>query len=245
VREIAIVGNDPYIFGVSPRFFFHRRFLLADLAPLLRAVIETTPIMNAQGHTLFATAIGACGIAWNEHGVIGVQLPQAGEAQTAWRLASRFPATARAEPPPRIAAAIADIVALLTGEPVNLTDVVLDEEDLSAFDRAAYAVARRVPPGETITYGEIAARIGDPHAARAVGRSMGANPYPIIVPCHRVLGADGKMGGFSAAGGIVTKAKLLSIERARIDTSPLLFEDLPIAVRPPSSGAKRRPPYNV
>ena len=196
--------------------------------------------MNPQGHTLFTTAIGVCGLAWGERGVIGVQLPQAQEAQTAARLVKRFPMAARAEAPPRpITQIVADIVALLTGEPVDLTGVALDEDGLPAFDRAAWAVARTVPPGETITYGQIAARLGDPNAARAVGRAMGANPFPIIVPCHRVLGADGRMGGFSAAGGVEAKARLLSIERARIDAAPLLFEDLPITVKSP---LKRRRP---
>jgi methylated-DNA-[protein]-cysteine S-methyltransferase len=188
--------------------------------------------MNPQGHTLFATSIGCCGLAWGEHGIVGVQLPQANEARTRERLASRFPLSARSEPPPDIARTVGAIVALLAGEPVDLTDAVLDESGLPAFDRAVYAIARATPPGETITYGQIAARIGDPQAARSVGRAMGANPYPIIVPCHRVLGADGKMGGFSAAGGVVTKARLLSIERARIDGAPLLFDDLPITVKP-------------
>ena len=197
-------------------------------------MIETLPIMDSQGHTLFTTAIGACGLAWGERGVVGVQLPQASEGRTRERLAGRFPMAARAEPPPpHITQIVAAIRELLTGEPVDLTGVVLDEEGLPAFDRAAWAVARTVPPGETITYGEIAARIGDPQAARAVGRAMGANPFPIIVPCHRVLGADGKMGGFSATGGVVAKARLLSIERARIDGAPLLFDDLPITVKPP------------
>ncbi len=196
--------------------------------------------MNPQGHTLFATAIGACGLAWGARGVVGVQLPQADEARTRERLARRFPMAARTEPPPpHIAHIVAAMTQLLTGEAVDLTGVVLDEEGLPAFDRAAWAVARGVPPGETITYGQIAGRLGDPHAARAVGRAMGANPFPIIVPCHRVLGADGRMGGFSAAGGIEAKARLLSIERARIDAAPLLFEDLPITVKSPLE--RRRP----
>ncbi len=89
-----------------------------------------------------------------------------------------------------------------------------------------------MPPGKTITYGEIAGRIGDPRAARAVGRAMGANPFPIIVPCRRVRGSNGRMGGFSANGGILSMAGLLSIERARIDDAPLLFEELPFNVRP-------------
>ena len=152
--------------------------------------------MNSQGLTLFATPIGHCGLAWGDNGVVGVQLPQESGARTQARLAGRFPDAAYAEPPARIAQVIAAVGRLLAGEPVDLTGVVLDEEGLPEFDRAAWAVARTVPPGETITYGQIAARLGDPHAARAVGRAMGANPFPIIVPCHRVLGADGRMGGF-------------------------------------------------
>lgn len=194
-------------------------------------MIETPPIMNPQGLTLFGTSIGCCGLAWGEHGIVGVQLPQASEARTRERLEGRFPKAAPAEPPPEIADTVTAIVALLEGEPADLTEARLDERGLPAFDRAAYAIARATPPGETITYGEIATRIGDAGAARAVGRAMGANPFPIIVPCHRVLGADGKMGGFSAAGGVVTKARLLSIERARIYDAPLLFDDLPITVR--------------
>jgi methylated-DNA-[protein]-cysteine S-methyltransferase len=195
--------------------------------------------MNSQGLTLFATPIGHCGLAWGDKGVVGVQLPQESGARTQARLAGRFPDAAYAEPPAQIAQVIAAVGRLLAGEPVDLTGVMLDEDGLPAFDRAAWAVARTVPPGETITYGQIAARLGDPHAARAVGRAMGANPFPIIVPCHRVLGADGRMGGFSAAGGVEAKARLLSIERARIDAAPLLFEDLPITVKSP---LKRRRP---
>jgi methylated-DNA-[protein]-cysteine S-methyltransferase len=196
-------------------------------------------IMNPQGLTLFATPIGHCGLAWGDHGVVGVQLPQATQARTQARLAGRFPDAAYSEPPDPIAQVIAAIGRLLAGESVDLTGVVLDEAGRPDFDRAAWAMARTVPPGETITYGEIARRLGDPAAARAVGRAMGANPFPIIVPCHRVLGADGRMGGFSAAGGVEAKARLLSIERARIDGAPLLFEDLPITVKSP---LKRRRP---
>ena len=86
---------------------------------------------------------------------------------------------------------------------------------MSEFDTAVYRVARDIPPGETLTYGEIAERLDDPGAARAVGQALGANPIPIIIPCHRVLAAGGRAGGFSAPGGVATKLELLEIERRR------------------------------
>ena len=214
---------------------------LPGLAARAACVIQTLPIMNSQGLTLFARPIGHCGLAWGDNGVVGVQLPQdergahpgaaGGGAFPTRLMPSRRPRSQRSSPPSW---------RLLEGEPIDLTGVVLDEDvDCRRSTATAWAVARTVPPGQTITYGEIAARLGDPHAARAVGRAMGANPFPIIVPCHRVLGADGRMGGFSAAGGVEAKARLLSIERARTDGAPMLFQDLPITVKPP---LKRRQP---
>jgi methylated-DNA-[protein]-cysteine S-methyltransferase len=196
--------------------------------------------MGAQGHILFATPIGPCGLAWGDRGILAVQLPQKDEQATRARLLRRAPAAPATEPPAEIAQVAAAIVALLEGHSADLTGAMLDMDGLPDFDRAAYAVARTIPPGATITYGEIAARLGDPNTARAVGQAMGANPFPIIVPCHRVLGANGRMGGFSASGGLVTKARLLSIERARIDDAPLLFEELPIAVRSPTARPRGR-----
>jgi methylated-DNA-[protein]-cysteine S-methyltransferase len=110
--------------------------------------------------------------------------------------------------------AIAGIVALLAGEARDLRDVVLDERTLDPFRRAVFAAAREVGPGETSSYGEIARAIGQPGAARAVGRALGSNPYPIVVPCHRVLAADGGLTGFSSPGGIATKRRMLEIEGA-------------------------------
>jgi methylated-DNA-[protein]-cysteine S-methyltransferase len=119
--------------------------------------------------------------------------------------------------------AIDGIVALLGGEPADLTAVPLDMERLPAFQRAVYEIARTIPPGDTLTYGEIAARLGDPGTARAVGQALGSNPFPIVVPCHRVLAAGGRLGGFSAHGGTATKLRLLTLERARAVT-PSLFD---------------------
>ena len=166
------------------------------------------------GFALFDTAIGRCGIAWNERGVAGVQLPEGSEHDTRTRLRRRF-ADARETPPPApVQRAIDGVVALLRGEPSELDAVTLDMEGVPPFHRRVYEVARTIPPGTTLSYGEVAARMGEPGAARDVGQALGQNPFAIIVPCHRVLAANGKVGGFSARGGVRTKLRLISSERA-------------------------------
>ncbi len=119
-------------------------------------------------------------------------------------------------------AAIADIVALLDGGACDLSCVALDMEGVADFDRKVYEVARTIAPGETMSYGAIAARLGDPGAARGVGQALGRNPFAIVVPCHRVVTADGGLGGFSAAGGSATKRRMLEIEGAAV-APPTLF----------------------
>ncbi|MEO8667293.1 MAG: methylated-DNA--[protein]-cysteine S-methyltransferase [Bauldia sp.] len=170
--------------------------------------------------------------------MFALHLPEASENATRARLLRRFPEATEAIPSEAVEQAIAAIVALTSGAATELGFVQLDLRHVPAFDRRVYAVARSVPAGETITYGEIARRIGEPGAARAVGKALGNNPFAIIVPCHRVLGADGKIGGFSARGGITTKARLLSIEKARTSKIPALFDDLPLAVRAPRRGIR-------
>jgi methylated-DNA-[protein]-cysteine S-methyltransferase len=187
--------------------------------------------MAAQGYTLFDTPIGRCAIAWSARGIVGLQLPEAGEAQTGARLKKRFPGALEMPPPPETQSAIDAVRGLLDGDKTDLSAIPLDMDDIPPFHRAVYEVARAIPPGKTLTYGEIAASLGDPGAARAVGQALGQNPIAIIVPCHRVLAAGGKTGGFSANGGIDTKLKMLSIERARTSDAPLLFEDLPLAAK--------------
>jgi len=173
--------------------------------------------MTASGFALFDTAIGRCGIAWGDRGIAGVQLPEAGEPETRARMLHRFPAAGEAVPPPEVQRAIDSIVALLRGEDSDLSGVALDMEHVPAFHRRVYEVARTIPPGMTLSYGAIAARIGASGAARAVGQALGRNPFPIVVPCHRVLAAGGKIGGFSAEGGITTKRRMLAIEGARLN----------------------------
>lgn len=179
---------------------------------------------------IFDTAIGTCGIVWNVHGVAGVQIHDGTEGATRARLLRRF-AGAKEEPPPaHVQRAIDGIVALLCGEKRDLNDVTLDTGDLPEFNRKVYAIARTIPPGSTLTYGEIAERLGDRLLARDVGQALGQNPIPLIVPCHRVLAAGGKTGGFSAPGGVVSKLRLLSIEGAQ-PSGPTLFDHLPLVAK--------------
>ena len=175
---------------------------------------------------LFETAIGPCGIAWGARGVVLVQLPEADAERTRARVRRRRPEAREAPAPAPVAQAIADITALLRGEPADLTGVQLDMDGVPDFHRRLYEAARTIPAGRTLTYGELAARIDEPGGARVVGEAMGRNPFAIIVPCHRVVAAGGKLGGFSAGGGATTKQRMLAIERARPAGTPDLFDAL-------------------
>ncbi|HEV7178360.1 MAG TPA: methylated-DNA--[protein]-cysteine S-methyltransferase [Candidatus Baltobacteraceae bacterium] len=182
--------------------------------------------MSAYGVALFDTAIGYCGIAWSGRGIAGVQLPQA-DAQTARvRLLSRFPLSPETRPAGNEQRAIDGIVALLRREHADLALIALDMEDVPPFARRVYEITRALGPGDTMTYGEIALRMGLPGAARAVGQALGHNPFPLIVPCHRVLAAHGKAGGFSAYGGVTTKFRILALEDRRWEPEPTLFETM-------------------
>ena len=177
----------------------------------------------ALGFTLFPTALGTCGIVWGEHGVLGLQLPEPIEAATRARLMRRHGDAAEQAPPAAVQQAIAGIVALLGGDAADLQSVPLDMHHVPPFDRRVYEIARRIPAGRTRTYGDIATALGQPGAAREVGQALGRNPFAIIVPCHRVLAAGGKPGGFSARGGVHTKLRLLAIEQAVVGDGADLF----------------------
>lgn len=179
--------------------------------------------MNAQGFALFDTPIGTCGIAWSGRGIAGLQLPEPTAAATRARVKRRWPGAVEAEAVPAgVQRALDRVRTLLSGDAVDLADIPLDLEAAPEFHRRVYEVARTIPPGRTMTYGEIARRLGVPHESREVGQALGRNPVAIIVPCHRVLGADGKMGGFSANGGASTKRRMLEIEGApEVGAGPL------------------------
>ncbi len=178
--------------------------------------------MNAS-FSLFSTPIGVCAIAWAERGLVGVWLPETDGRRTRARLLRRLPQAAEAPPPAEVRRAIEEITALLSGERRDLSAIRLDFEAVGDFPRRVYEVARTIPPGETLTYGEVATKLGDPRRAREVGQALARNPFPIVVPCHRVLAAKGRSGGFSAPGGVSTKLRLLEIEGARVAGIPTLF----------------------
>jgi methylated-DNA-[protein]-cysteine S-methyltransferase len=186
--------------------------------------------MTTCSFSLFETAIGPCGIVWTARGIAGVQLPEANERVTRERVLRRFAGARETPPTAQVQRAVDGIVALLRGEPVDLTGVTIDNEGTPEFNARVYAVARTIPPGQTMTYGEIAERLGDKLLAREVGTALGQNPCPIIMPCHRVLAAGGKTGGFSAPGGVVSKLRLLTIEGAQ-PNKPTLFDHLPLAAK--------------
>lgn len=182
--------------------------------------------MKNTAYCLFETALGACGIAWRETSdsgsqaaVIAVQLPEATSQATESRIARKAGSNQRSAPPPEIAAVIEKVRLHLGGEVQDLRTVAVDLSEVSPSFRQIYQATREIPPGQTRTYGEIAKAVGQPGAAQEVGQAMAKNPVPIIVPCHRVSAAGGKLGGFSAPGGPATKAKLLAIEGAQVNLS--------------------------
>jgi methylated-DNA-[protein]-cysteine S-methyltransferase len=182
--------------------------------------------MGERGFALFDTAIGRCAIAWSVAGLTGVQLPEADDALAERRLARRFPGAVAASPGEAAAAAMARIAAFLAGAADDFMSLALDESGVGAFERAVYRETRAIPAGATSTYGAIATTLGDIRDSRRVGQALGRNPWPIVVPCHRVTGAGGWMGGFSAPGGRSTKLMLLEREGA------LAAETLPLFAAP-------------
>lgn len=180
------------------------------------------------GLALFPTPLGDCGIAWSVQAVTGVQLPCVCHADTLATLQARFPGCGEAPAPGWVRAVMADVVAQLQGDTqadARLATVPLDMALAPPFHQQVWQATRRIPMGQTLTYGEFAALLGLPGAARAVGQALGANPFAPIVPCHRVLAKGQGAGGFSAPGGVATKLRMLQVERACFG-APGLFDAL-------------------
>ncbi len=166
------------------------------------------------GWLLFETAIGACAVSWNHAGLTAVQLPEENDDATRERLLARAvddgPADAQA--PSWVEDAVSLARAHLAGRLQDLGHVPLDLSRITPFVAKVLRAAQAIPAGRTATYGELASCVGSPGASRAIGRAMATNPWPLIVPCHRVVAASGGSGGFSAYGGLVTKERILRIE---------------------------------
>lgn len=175
------------------------------------------------GYALFPTPLGWCGVAWSPAGVLAAQLPEPSAAEARRQLLRSAPDAQLAEPTPLARQAIDGIGALLRGEAVDLSALPLDLRGVPPLHAQVYDIVRRIACGSTLSYGQVAERLGDRQLARAVGQAMARNRFAPIVPCHRVLGANGRAGGFSASGGVRTKLQLLQIERARLSDEPDLF----------------------
>lgn len=185
--------------------------------------------MSPLGFHVFDSPVGVLTVAWSAAGVVRLRLPD-GDAEAARYRARQRLGCEEAPPSPEAARVRDGVVRLLAGEPVSFTDAPFDFGDAPAFDQAVWRAIAGISPGRTATYGEIALAIDAPGEQRRVGQALGRNSIAIATPCHRVLGADGKPGGFSAPGGVDTKLKLLNLER-RLFGGGGLFDDLPLAVR--------------
>jgi methylated-DNA-[protein]-cysteine S-methyltransferase len=189
--------------------------------------------MSGRGYTIFDSMIGRCGIAWGQAGIVGVQLPEAREIETRRRLYQLYPEAREQRPPPNVEIAIEGIVALLRGQPGDLSDTALDLTGIHAFNQRVYRMAQTIPRGETRTYGEIAAGLGVAGAVHSVAQALARNPFVIIVPCHRVLEAGSYADRMSPHGGSISKRRLLSIEGARGGTNSKTLFDVLLPVAPP------------
>ena len=188
--------------------------------------------MSGHGFTIFDTAVGRCGIAWGHLGILGVQLPEARELETRCRMYRVYPEAREQRPPLNAEIAIEGIVALLRGGDADMADVALDFSGMPHFNQRVYQHVRSIPRGETRTYEDVANGLRVHGAVYSVAQAIGRNPFTVIVPCHRVLAAGGKTGGFSAEGGVEIKLRILTIEKARTSAESSLFDALPLAARP-------------
>ena len=188
--------------------------------------------MAGRGYTIFDTAIGRCGIAWGDLGIIGVQLPEVREIDTRKRLFHLYPEARELRPPINVEAAIEGIAMLLRGGVSDLSDVTLDMTGIPAFNQRVYAFARSIPRGESRTYADVASALRASGATHSVAQAIARNPFMIIVPCHRVLETGHYADKISPNGGVISKRRLLSIEGTHPTTSRTLFDVL-LPVAPP------------
>lgn len=177
--------------------------------------------MREGRYQLFQTAAGFAALGWNDAGINALRLPAAAAHEAERAILRRLPGARRADPPPDMQEIIARATRYFGGERIDFADVPVDLGEQSPFFTRVYDAVRKLGWGETTTYGEIAHRLGaGPEYARDVGQAMANNPVPLIIPCHRVTAAGGKIGGFSAPGGSMSKARMLELEGVMIGPAP-------------------------
>jgi methylated-DNA-[protein]-cysteine S-methyltransferase len=177
--------------------------------------------MSGPGFAIVPTVLGAFGVVWAEAGVVRTWLHERTADAARRQMLRAFPGARDAAPPESIADAMADVVAMLNGS-ARMPSTALDMRTIPTFEQRVYEVARTIPYGRTMTYGEIAKALGEePMRARDVGVALSRNPFAPIVPCHRVVAANGQLGGYSAPGGTSTKRRLLELEGAAIVAVPV------------------------
>jgi methylated-DNA-[protein]-cysteine S-methyltransferase len=185
---------------------------------------EGYPPDRRKGFVRFAlmpTALGAFGVAWTDAGIVRTWMHARTIEATRAQVLRSLPGVVEAPPPMAVAVAMHDVAALLAGEPGDLRAAALDLRGVDDFDRRVYEVVRMIEAGSTLTYGDVARRMGEePMQAREVGRALARNRFAPIVPCHRVVAAGQRLGGYTAPGGVETKRRLLELEGAAIVAPP-------------------------
>jgi len=173
---------------------------------------------TAHYYFIFETAGGFCGIAWNNVGITRFQLPTGSAEATERTLLRRVPGAEPGAPGPDVVKAVAAVKRYFAGEETDFSGFSLDLREQDTFFKQVYSAARRVGWGRTTTYGTLAKELGAaPEAARDVGQAMAKNPVALFIPCHRVLAAGGKVGGFSAPGGSAAKIRMLELEGVHVE----------------------------
>lgn len=170
--------------------------------------------MNVIAYDLMKdTPAGDLMVAVSENGVVALMF---GDAEQAFRLnlQDRHGADARRDPA-KVAPVLQQLSEYFEGSRAEFT-LEFDLEALTQFQREVLVALQQVPKGSYVTYRELAQQIGRPKASRAVGQALGRNPLPILIPCHRVIATDGTLGGYSGAGGVETKRRLLEFEGAEL-----------------------------
>ena len=191
--------------------------------------------MVGRTYAMFDTSLGRCGIAWSDGGVIGVQLPAMREIETRRELLRRFPDARERTPPPEVAPAIDAVSSALRGQSHAAAGLPLDMTSAPPFSRRVYELLQRVPRGETVSFDEIASRLGMTGVIHSVKQAISRNPFPVLVPCHRAVPSHGETSGAPTFGGIVTRSRLLALEGALAGRGVTLFDALLSLAPPPRS----------